>query len=200
MRELLITISVLAILFVTTLEAKEIVYITEMDYEIVRLMSSVEDKDYDECLLDNNGVCNVDAEEIIKENFSEKPPKVFKNSNIKRKLKDGTFQEFDGDDYKIVPRNGKRLKKVKAKKRVKPVLIRTVEVPSKNKNSISLLYGRVPSGLKVEETDTSYKAEVKPQDDLQLMYQRDFGDESGYRGSLGISVKGSAYIGLGINF
>ena len=68
------------------------------------------------------------------------------------------------------------------------------------RNSISLLAGRVGTGIKVEESSGRYRAKSEVENDLGLMYQRDFGETQRYRGSLGLTLRGAGYLGIGLNF
>jgi hypothetical protein len=56
---------------------------------------------------------------ILEAQAAEKAPKPFNDSNIERKLKDGSTQKFDGNKYKIVPRVKKAVKKEEPKKEQK---------------------------------------------------------------------------------
>ena len=78
--------------------------------------------------------------------------------------------------------------------------IKQIEKQEPNKNSISLLYGRSGTGVKVKQTAGSFKAESDVEDDIGLQYQRDFGDELDYLFSIGLTVRGNGYVGLGLNF
>jgi hypothetical protein len=68
------------------------------------------------------------------------------------------------------------------------------------KNSVSLMLGRVATDIELKQEGKDYKAEGKPETDVGLMYQRDFGDSQRYRGSIGLTVRGAGYLGLGLNF
>jgi hypothetical protein len=77
--------------------------------------------------------------------MAEDLPKVFEDSNIERKLNDGTVQKFDGDKYKIV-RRGFKAKPQKTKIVEKT---RIVEKTVYKKNEVRLLGGSGPKGIEV---------------------------------------------------
>ena len=109
----------------------------------------------------------------------QKAPAPFTDSQIKRTLKDGTVQTFDGDEFVIVPR--------KPKKKVTPVapkapevktveVIKTVEVvreiPPK-KNRVSLLAGAGPvEGLNRYTAPNTVTVESRVGAIFGLQYQR----------------------------
>lgn len=100
-------------------------------------------------------------------------PDVFKNSNIKRRLKNGKIQEFDGDSYKIVPR--KQLRKIcKPKIKTKEV-VKVVERVKETKNNLSLLVGNGPSdSLKYAYSSVnSVNAKSGDENFLGIGYTRD---------------------------
>jgi hypothetical protein len=124
-----------------------------------------ESKDWMECKLNSAGICIVESEKLQKEVIKEETPKVYKDSNIRRKLKDGKIQEFDGDKFKIVPRSQTRYKKVVEKKMVKPVIIK-----KSKKNNITLLAGHAPdAGLRKNGNKVSHDHGTV----LGLQYTRD---------------------------
>lgn len=69
--------------------------------------------------------------------FAEDVPKAFKDSDIKRTLKNGVVQAFDGDQYMIVKRGAK-------KKEQKPII---VEKQIHKKNAIKVFIGYGPNEL-----------------------------------------------------
>lgn len=107
----------------------------------------------------------VTTQEIIKK--KESTPKVFKDSKIKRKLKDGSTQEFDGDKFKIVPRIGyKRVVKTKT------VIEKVVEKTKINKNRFKVLAGSAPKGLETTQTPSGAVVEEDRGLVLGLGYDR----------------------------
>lgn len=78
----------------------------------------------------------------------KKAPAPFQNSDITRKLEDGTLQKFDGDEYKIVKRNQKPVKpKVKVIKERVEVTKTVVKIKPPKKNRITLYGGVGPNEL-----------------------------------------------------
>lgn len=95
-----------------------------------------------------------EGQEIISEfdRFSaheiEKAPRPFEDSNIKRKLKDGSTQEFDGNKYKIVRRTHSHKKPTPAKKEeiscgceVREKCCKGIKEPHRNRVSLLAGYG-----------------------------------------------------------
>ena len=82
------------------------------------------------------------------------------------------------------------------------VVTKTVVVvreASKKKNSISLLGGVSPTSLSVTNNGGgNYSYQNNYQADAGLMFQRDLSDS--IRGTLGGTVRGNAFLGLGLNF
>lgn len=64
-------------------------------------------------------------------------------------------------------------------------------------NAISLFGGPTPTGLKTTKTGGSIKVETDYEPDLGLMFQHDF-DE--IRGSIAVTLQGTAFLGLGVVF
>ena len=109
------------------------------------------------------------------------PDSPFKNSNIKRKLKNGKTQEFDGDKYKIVPRHQKR----------KPA-------PDFHDNRVSLLVGEGPAQQLIVDEDG---ARTGRDEFLGLQYMRTVKRTADYELHLLLQVQtnesGAAGIGVG---
>lgn len=151
----------------------------------------------EQCQLNDDGVCVVESEKLKEEKVTEKTPKVFKNSNIKRKLKDGTVQEFDGNKYKIVPRTQTRYKKVVKKKEVRPVIVNE----KSKKNNITLLVGYAPEDDLEKTGPNEYTHEFDVF--LGLQYTRDILELSE---DMDLSVTGqvqtneSIFGGIGVSF
>lgn len=76
---------------------------------------------------------------IIPTSFAEKAPKPFDDSSIKRDLKDGTVQTFDGNEYMIVKRG------VEAKPQEPKVVVKEKRVYKKN--ALKLFIGHGPHDL-----------------------------------------------------
>ena len=73
-------------------------------------------------------------------------PKVLKDSQIERKLKNGKVQKFNGNDYKIV-RRGSEPKP----KRITKIITKKIYVKQpQRKNSVMLYGGYGPTGLEQE--------------------------------------------------
>lgn len=164
-----------------------------------------EAKKVDECILDSKGVCRFETTEVKEKQVKEKTPKVFKKSKIKRKLKDGSYQEFDGDNYKIVPRNQKRLQKAKVKKKIRPVLIREKKVPNNisHKNRISLVVAYGANGdLDCNSDSNGYRCETTQSLNLGIQGLRDFysGDDMSVHGLIQIQTNKEISIGIGLGF
>jgi len=174
---------------------------TELLFELDQIMDE-DSREFTECILDKTGVCNVDTSDVEKHYVKEETPEVFKDSKIVRTTKDGKTVELDGDKFKIVPRNQNRIKVVKSKKKIKPVVIRTeyVDRDISKKNTISLVVGITPTKLKVKEATGSYRAETDEEFDMGLMYQRRFGKKQRYSIGGQIHMQGSAYLNGGLNF
>lgn len=124
----------------------------------------------------------------------EKAPEIFKDSDIKRKLKDGTIQKFDGDKYKIVKRQHvHRRKKVERKE----VVIKRVSF----KNRVSLLAGFGALGNLVERTDTQRTVETEQGLVMGLQYQRSIKQKEDYEVIIGIQAQTnktlSGMVGIG---
>lgn len=80
-------------------------------------------------------------------------------------------------------------------------IVETIEVQAEKKlNSVSLIVPYTPTDLKVTKSATTFEAESVHEWDLGLMYQRaDFLAED-LRGSLGITMQGTIFGGLGLDF
>jgi len=79
-------------------------------------------------------------------------------------------------------------------RQTRPVVIREAQ----RKTSISLVGMMTPNKLTTSYTSTTYTANNSYQPDVGLMLQRDFSDA--IRGTLGATVRGNAWLGLGYNF
>ena len=77
-------------------------------------------------------------------------------------------------------------------KTVEKIVERVVERDAKL-NAISLTAGGNPTQLKIEGNKASTNYEIV----LGLLYQRDF---SSVRGSVGVTIRGSAFLGVGVRF
>lgn len=97
-------------------------------------------------------------------NFNEEKPKapeIFQDSEIKRTLKDGSVQSFDGDEYMIVRRGAKKkpaptpeLKVIRERVEVVKTI---VKIKQESKNRITLYGGYGPNDLEVNENVTKIK-------------------------------------------
>jgi len=118
-----------------------------------------------------------------------KAPTPFQDSQIKRTLEDGTKQSFDGNKYKIVPRNGKRrpIKIIKVTKKI------YYKVPEKRKN-ISIHAGYAPVGLDKNGNSARFVREAV----IGLSYSQKFGRNLRFQ-VMGLTNK-SIIGGLGIDF
>lgn len=113
----------------------------------------------------------------------ESTPKVFKKSSIKRKLADGTIQEFNGDNYKIVPRKQVR---TKCAKPAPVVIVKEIKKIKRQRNHLQLYVGNGPS----DSLSTSFygnSASVTSEDEnlLGISYSRDIIDFKNSSLSLG---------------
>jgi hypothetical protein len=201
LKKLVIVSSLIFVALLTAYTAKAEDQNDEMLFEIDRLLEQNND-DFVECILDVEGVCNVDTKDVEKEFVKEKTPEQFKDSKITRVTKDGKVVELDGDKYKIVPRNQNRVKVVKSKKRIKPVVIRTeyVDRDISKRNTISLVVGIAPTKLKIQESTGRYRAETDEELDFGLMYQRRFGETQRWSVGGQVQVQGGIYLNGGLNF
>lgn len=119
--------------------------------------------------------------------MAEETPSKFKDSDIKRKLKDGKVQTFDGNKYKIVPRGVKSKPIVVTKTIVKKAKIK--------KNRVSLLAGASPSGkLERDGNEVSTESNLN----IGLQYQRLINDNV----SIGIQVQTNESVlgSIGLDF
>jgi len=83
-------------------------------------------------------------------------------------------------------------------KEVTKTVVVEVQAPKK-RNNISLLGVANPTNLQVtNQGGGNYSYQNSYQADAGLMYQRDLSDS--IRGSLGGTVRGTAFLGLGLNF
>ena len=137
--------------------------------------------------------CKADEsyEEVVYPEFrssaSEKAPAPFQDSDIKRKLKDGSVQQFDGNKYMIVKRGAKSPK-------VAPVVVNETKI-IKHKNRVSLLAGRAPDGDLSVSGRTVY---TEPEFTVGLQYQRVLTE----RFNVGIQVQTneSVFGSIGLDF
>ena len=104
----------------------------------------------------------------------ETTPKVFKDSTIKRKLADGTVQEFNGDDYKIVPRKQLR---TKCAQPTPVVIVKEVEKVKRQRNRLQLFAGNGPSdSLSTSFNGNSATVQSGDENLLGIGYSRDIID------------------------
>lgn len=125
---------------------------------------------------------------LISSSLLAKAPKPFDDSSIKRKLKNGSIQSFDGNRYKIVPRTSKSSKKLN-KSVSKPI-------SKVRKNRISLLVGSAPKAkIYTPAVDT---AKVESKLAIGLQYQRLITEKV----SLGVQIQSneSAFGSVGLDF
>jgi hypothetical protein len=71
-----------------------------------------------------------------------------------------------------------------------------IHKPRKNSISVMGLYER--TNVSVRENSTNYKVDRDYEPNLGLIYQRDFSEK--FRFSVGGSLDGAGYLGLGLNF
>lgn len=164
-----------------------------------------EPKNIDECVLDSTGLCKFETSEIKETVVKEKTPENFDKSKIKRKLKDGSFQEFDGNKFKIVPRTQKRLKKTKVKKAVKPVIIREKKVLKNvtHKNRVSLFVSQGPSGeLECSSSRNRGNCSTESGLNLGIQGQRDFYTDEDFslHGLIQVQTNREVSVGIGVGF
>jgi len=154
---------------------------TELEAELEAVLESF---DEDRCPA-GGMICEAD-EMLVKTEPVDKAPAPFKDSAIKRKLKDGTMQEFDGDKYKIV----RRTKKTKIKKERPPVTTIVVEKPVHFKNRISVLAGFGALG-NLKENDNAFLRGFETEQGLVmgLQYQRDLRIREDYSLHGGVQVQ-----------
>ncbi|MHA1676039.1 MAG: hypothetical protein ACTSU6_02560 [Candidatus Njordarchaeales archaeon] len=117
---------------------------------------------------------------------------------IKRLLKKNKELQQEIDDLKYKLATAKAVSKLEQE--IKKLNDNAERIIKKRKNSVSLLFGRVPSGLEITQSAGRYQAEPKTEADAGLMYQRDLGKRQKYRGSVGFTLRGSGYLGFGLNF
>jgi hypothetical protein len=152
------------------------------------------------CELNKDGSCTVQTEKLKKAVETVKTPEAFENSKIKRRLKDGSTQEFDGNDYQIVPRQQERYKKV----------VESINVPANSSkkrmpNRLSLLLGVGPEAdmSRAQGPATRVVVEHENVPVIGLQYMRDIMSLSE---NVDLSVLGqiqsneSALIGLGVAY
>ena len=117
--------------------------------------------DTTECKLNDDNECIIETDVLETETVKEKTPEKFKDSKIKRTTKDGKVVEFDGDNYKIVPRTQKRYKKKTKRTVVKPVVL---NVEQKRHHNLSLMVGYAP------DQDISRRT-ITPNRDVELRHE-----------------------------
>lgn len=168
-------------------------------------VSFAKEEKIDECILNSKGICTVETEKITDKTVEEKTPKQFQDSGIKRKLPDGSVQEFDGDKYKIVPRTQKRKVVVKDEKKFKPVLIRekVIEKNVTHKNRLSIILGHGPNGnMDCDAIDRDLRCRTEDELNLGLQYMRDFKTRENYsiHGLIQGNTNKSMGLGIGVGF
>lgn len=109
-----------------------------MKYLLILLFPAIVFANQEECNIDDNGNCVVETQTIEQERVKEKTPEQYKKSSIKRKMKDGTVQEFNGDDFKIVPRTQTR-----SKIKTRTIVVRPTH--KSRRHNISLHLGYSPN-------------------------------------------------------
>jgi len=88
----------------------------------------------------------VEKEDVRGTASEEKAPKPFEDSDIKRELKDGKVQKFDGNKYMIVRRGAKKKKPVTK-------TITVVKKQPRKKNRLTLYVGSDPNDLETNSTN-----------------------------------------------
>lgn len=90
---------------------------------------------------------------------------------------------------------------------IRPVVVTKTKVETQTvvleknneyRNSLSLLAGASATDLDSETRRNRFRAETDYEPDFGLMFQRDL--TSRIRGSIGVTIQGSGYLGLGLNF
>ena len=119
---------------------------------------------------------NASAQTCTSKIVKEATPKVFVDSGVTRKLKDGTVQKFDGDKYKIVRRTQKRKKC--APKVVTVIERRTKTVIKRKRNKLQLFLGNGPSDSLSSRRTGPLSAQVQSEDEnlLGVGYSREIID------------------------
>lgn len=85
-------------------------------------------------------------------------PERFEDSSIKRKLKDGSVQSFNGNDYMIVPRTSEKPKPKKQVVKERVEIVKTiVKLKPQKKNRVTLYAGYGPADLETNQTVTKIK-------------------------------------------
>lgn len=151
------------------------------------------------------------------EKVEEATPKVFKDSDVVRKLKDGTTQRFDGDKFKIVPRT-----QIKRKPCPPTIVEKIVKVPhivtktivkrykvvqtKRLRNKLTLLLGNGPSDdLHVSRNTSNNSINIMSTDEnlVGAQYSRDVLD---FNDDLSLNI-GATYlsnetviIGIGLSW
>lgn len=146
----------------------------------------------DMTLAEIESILDTNSEQVIV--HPEPAPKKFKDSDIKRVLKDGSVQKFDGDKYKIVRRVHRHTKKTQTRQVV-------IKEPRYFKNEVSLLAGFGALGNLVEQTDTFRTVSTEQGLVLGLQYQRSIKQREDYEITLGIQAQTnktfSGMVGIG---
>jgi len=120
-------------------------------------------------------------------------PAPFTDSDISRKLKDGTSQKFDGNKYMIVPRVKEKKKVVTERVEITRTIVKTKSI---RKNRITLYGGHGPNDLETNETNTKVKLD---KDGLfGLGYSRQITDRVNLD-VVGLSNE-TGMVGIGLNF
>lgn len=117
---------------------------------------------------------DADAQTCESKIVKEATPKVFQDSGVTRKLKDGTVQKFDGDKYKIVPRTQKRTKCKSNTVYVKE----TRTIIKRKRNRLQLFLGNGPSDSLLTRKTGPLSVQVQSEDEnlLGLGYSREIID------------------------
>lgn len=125
-------------------------------------------------------------------------PKPFEDSDIERKLKDGTVQKFDGDEYMIVKRTHSHAKKKQALPVVQYV---DREVKTSRKRRISVFVGHGPTDNLEVIRNNNGSASV--QNDTGMVgtaqYQQVF-NEKGWNWGVQLQTNETVSIGIGKDF
>lgn len=116
---------------------------------------------------------------------------VAKISELEREL-DALKKSIKSKDLEI-----SKLKYEISRPPKKEIVMVSEKIKDTAANSVGLLVGASPTRLKTDTAGPSYTAQTVYEEDLGLMYQRDFNT---VRMSVGITIRGSALLGVGINF
>lgn len=117
----------------------------------------------------------------------EPTPDYFKDSNIKRRLKDGSIQKFDGDKYKIVPRAHTHKKPAP-----RPVCCQFKPLPAKKqfRNRVNLIVGYGARGTLMETREPGYVGYRTENGGVAgLQYLRDVSVREDYAWTIGVQAQ-----------